>query len=362
MRGIEAVHFMEAMLKKNAVEDLTGVRARDVGLACGDLEPGPRNAITDVPGVLVGHKTLVRGSDIRTGVTAVVPLSGNVFRERPFAAVDVLNGFGKSFGLMYVTECGILESPILLTNTFSVPTCANALIRQCIKDNPETGREASTVNPLVLECNDGYLNDIQAISVTESDALDAISAAGTSFASGSVGAGTGMSCFGLKGGIGTASRRILDGYPTEYFLGTLVLANFGRRGDLRLPNGRRIAITDSPQTERGSIIVLVATNAPLEYRQLRRVSRRAGAGIAWCGSHFGHGSGDVFVAFSTANKAAVTASKEPQSIGILNEQALDNLFEACAEATQEAVLDALAAAEPMVGFAGHHRPSLRQVM
>src|SRR5215472_5815344 len=176
------------------------MRARDLGLACGSLPPGSRNSIADVPGVTVGHATLIEG-DARTGVTAAVPHDGNLFRDKVVAAAVVLNGFGKSTGLVQVNELGTLETPILLTNTFAVGTCANALIRRAIAADPEIGRQTSTVNPVVLECNDGYLNDIQAMAVTEAHAAGAIDAASDEVGVGAVGAGTGMSCFGLKGGI-----------------------------------------------------------------------------------------------------------------------------------------------------------------
>ena len=211
------------------------MRARDLGLACGSLPPGERNSIADVPGVTVGHATLIEG-DVRTGVTAVLPHDGDLFRDKPVAAAVVLNGFGKSVGLVQLNELGTLETPILLTNTFAASVCAAALIRRAISADPEIGRQTSTVNPVVLECNDGYLNDIQAMAVTEAHAEAAITAAAEAFAVGAVGAGTGMSCFGLKGGVGSASRRLrLDG--ATYHLGVLVLANFGRAGDLRLPLG-----------------------------------------------------------------------------------------------------------------------------
>jgi D-aminopeptidase len=258
-------------------------RARELGLACGSLPPGARNSIADIPGVTVGHCTLATG-DIRTGVTAIRAHAGDHFRLRPLAAEDVLNGFGKSVGLMQVDELGCLETPVLLTNTFGVGRCANALIRRAIAENPEIGRRTGTVNPVVLECNDGYLNDIQALAVREEHAEAALAACATDFASGAVGAGAGMSCFGLKGGIGTASRRLrLDG--AEWHLGALVLANFGRAGDLRLPDGRRVRPAGgragrADAAERGSCIVVLATDVPLEHRQLRRVARRAGAGLA----------------------------------------------------------------------------------
>src|SRR6185437_15313864 len=177
------------------------MRAREAGLTCGALPTGARNTIADVPGVIVGHATIIRDA-IRTGVTAIVPPGENPFADKALAAAEVLNGFGKSVGLVQVEELGTLETPVLLTNTFGVGTCANALIRRAIGRNREIGRQTGTVNPVVLECNDGYLNDIQAMAVTEGDAAAALDAAAPDFAVGAVGAGTGMSCFGLKGGIG----------------------------------------------------------------------------------------------------------------------------------------------------------------
>jgi D-aminopeptidase len=342
------------------------MRARDLGLAWGELPPGARNAITDVPGIRVGHRTRVEGAAIRTGVTAILPHGGNLFREKLPAAVHVVNGFGKSAGLMQVEELGEIETPILLTNTFGVPACAEAIIRHAIAREPRIGRETSTVNPVVMECNDGYLNDIQALAVTREDAEAAIAAAGEAMESGAVGAGTGMSCYGLKGGIGTASRRLsIDG--EAFHLGALVLANFGRPGDLRLPDGRRIdpradASLGAPP-ERGSVIVVLATDVPLEGRQLRRVAARAGAGIAWTGSFWGHGSGDIALAFGTAHRLP----HEPGAAFLpprraLAESRIDLLFRAAAEATAEAVMDALAAAGPMEGFAGHRRRALRDLL
>lgn len=337
------------------------MRARDLGLACGSLKPGRRNAITDVPGVRVGHATLF-DTAIRTGVTAVLPHAGDPFVDQPVAAAQVLNGFGKSIGLIQLNELGVLETPILLTNTLSVGTCGNALIRRAIAANPRIGREGPTVNPLVLECNDGYLNDIQAMVVTEAHAEAAIDAASEAFDSGAVGAGTGMSCFGLKGGIGTASRRLsLDG--AVYHLGVLVLANFGRAGDLRLPDGRRIAPpAAAPVPEAGSCIVLLATDIPLDHRQLGRVARRAGVGLAWCGAFWGNGSGDIAVASTTANRMPAQPEHAILAQSVLAEGKIDRLFQAAAEATQEAVLDALAAAETMEGRDGHRRLGLRTLL
>jgi D-aminopeptidase len=336
------------------------MRARDLGLGCGRLPTGTRNLITDVPGVLVGHCTLSEG-ELRTGVTAILPHGGNVFRDKPLAAADVLNGFGKSVGLMQVEELGQLETPILLTNTLSVGTCATALIRRAIAENPDIGRTTGTVNPVVCECNDGHLNDIQALAVTEAHAWVALDAAAAEFAVGAVGAGTGMSCFGFKGGIGSSSRVVaLDGI--EFHLGALVLANFGRAGDLRLPDGRRIETGSAAPPERGSVIVVVATDLPVDHRQLRRIIRRAGAGLAWAGSFWGNGSGDLAVGFTTANRIDHDGKADVVAMRMLNENRIDAAFLACAEATQEAVMDALAAAETTRGRAGHRRRGLREAL
>ncbi len=316
--------------------------------------------ITDVPGLRVGHHTLIDG-DLRTGITAILPHNGDIYRDRPIAASVVLNGFGKSVGLMQIDELGQLETPILLTNTFSVGTCANALIRRAVAANPGIGRRLPTVNPVVGECNDGYLNDIQAMALTEADALSAIAAADTSFASGAIGAGAGMSCFGFKGGIGTASRQItLDG--EDFHLGVLSLCNFGRAGDLRLPDGQRIGTPTTPTPERGSVIVVMATDIPLDHRQLQRVLRRFGVGLARIGSFWGHGSGDVAIGFTTANRTSHPAKTDLLPMRMLAEHRIDALFEAMADTTQESVIDALMHAETTIGRAGHTRPGLASAL
>jgi D-aminopeptidase len=335
-------------------------RARDAGFACGSLPAGALNSIADVPGVRVGHRTLING-DIRTGVTAIVPHGGNLYREKPIAAVHVLNGFGKSAGLVQVEELGTLETPILLTNTLSVGTCCTALVRHAIERNPDIGRETATVNPVVFECNDGYLNDIQALAVTEADARAALEGASSQFEVGSVGAGCGMSTFGFKGGIGTASRRLqLDGQ--SFHLGVLVLSNFGRSGDLRLPDGRIVAPirapTEEKAPEKGSIIIIAATDIPLSDRQIKRVIRRSGVGLARLGSFWGHGSGDIALGFTTANILPHDEKADLVDLRMLNENRMDILFEAMADITKEAVLDALVAAGSMTGRSDHHRPSL----
>ncbi|KQY13930.1 P1 family peptidase [Rhizobium sp. Root482] len=335
--------------------------ARDFGLTCGVLPQGRLNAITDIAGVQVGHVTL-RTGDINTGVTAILPHSGNLFRKKVVAASDVINGFGKSVGLVQVEELGTIETPILLTNTLSVPACTSRLIREAIAQNPDIGRSTSTVNALVCECNDGPLNDIQAMAITEDHAKAALLAARPGkVEQGSVGAGTGMTCFGFKGGIGSASRQLtLDG--SLYHAGALVLTNFGNAGDLVLPDGRRphpeggVARPETP--EKGSVIIILATDIPLESRQLKRMARRAAAGLARLGSFWGHGSGDISIAFTTANTIDHDQASDLVSQSLLNENRMDLLFRASAEATEEAVLNSLLSTAEFIGRGGELRHSL----
>jgi D-aminopeptidase len=331
--------------------------ARDFGLRIGRLPTGPLNAITDIAGVTIGHHTLLDGN-AATGVTAIVPHSGNLFSRKVRAGFEVINGFGKSVGLMQVAELGTVETPILLTNTFGVGCCADVLIRRAIADNPEIGRKTSTVNPLVFECNDGEINDIQALHVRAEHALAALGDAhGGAVQQGAVGAGTGMTAFGFKGGIGTASRAMQIG-GQDYLLGALVLANFGNVGDLVLPDGRRPDPRGIEQAEKGSVIVILATDLPLGDRQLRRVARRAGAGLARLGAFWGNGSGDIALCFTTADPVEHEPSTPFQPIRHLGEGRIDIPFRAAAEATQEAVLNALCAAAPAAGRSGRHFPSL----
>ncbi len=334
----------------------------------GGLPSGERDAITDVAGVTVGHCTLDQG-EVQTGVTVVRPHAGNLFLERVPAAAVVLNGFGKSVGLLQVEELGVLETQLALTNTFSVPAVAIAQIGQCIAANPECGRSLPTVNPLVFECNDGYLNDIQRMAVSGRHYLQAFEQAGVEVAQGSVGAGRGMSCFGLKGGIGTASRKVSIAGGGECVVGALVLANFGRLPQLILagdPVGARLAATSkrptAPEPEKGSIIMLIATDAPLDARQLRRLALRAGVGLARTGSVFGHGSGDIALAFSTAYTVPLQAERPMPAIGMLHDALLDPLFQAAADSTEQAIVHALFHATPVTGRDGHHRAALSDLL
>lgn len=329
----------------------------------GALAAGPRDAISDVPGVTVGHHTLADG-DVQTGVTVVRPHAGDPYRDKVPAAAVVLNGFGKSVGLVQVEELGVLETPIALTNTFSVPAVAAAQIRQCIAANPESGRGLPTVNPLVFECNDGFLSDIQRMAVTQQHYLLACAAAGVQVEQGAVGAGRGMSCFGLKGGIGTSSRRVAAG---GYTLGALVLANFGKLAQLTVaghPVGMRLAAAAPGEAgpEKGSIILLVATDAPLDARQLRRLALRAGAGLARTGSVFGHGSGDIALAFSTAYTVPHLVERPMPALAMLHDGLLDDLFQAAADSCEQAILNALWHARPVTGRDGHRREALGDLL
>lgn len=335
-------------------------RARDHGLICGSLTTGPLNAITDVAGVTVGHRTIREGG-VNTGFTAVLPHDGDLFREKVRAGVEIINGFGKSAGLMQLAELGQIETPILLGNTFSVATGIEALVGRALAANPQIGRSTGTVNSLVLECNDGFLSDIRARRLTLADAEAALDAAtGGPVEEGAVGAGTGMSAFGFKGGIGTASRLVeLDG--RSFTLGVLVQANFGNAGDLVLPDGRRpvpSAKRTAQPPERGSVIIILATDLPLESRQLTRVAQRCGAGLARLGAFWGNGSGDIAIAFSTANRVAHHEKADIVPLAALNENRIDLPFRAAAEATQEAVLNAMLAAPETVGRDGNRRASL----
>nr|WP_034299033.1 P1 family peptidase [Herbaspirillum sp. RV1423] len=334
----------------------------------GRLPAGAGDSIADVPGVTVGHCTLNYGA-IQTGVTVVRPHGRDLFREKVPAAAVTFNGFGKSIGLMQVEELGVLETPIALTNTFAVGAVATAQTRAAVQDNPGIGRDLPSINPLVFECNDGFLNDMQAFAVEERHYLHALQNASDQVAQGAVGAGRGMSCFELKGGIGSASRKVAIG-NAGYIVGTLVLANFGKMSDLVIdgePTGTTLkclqkGLEDVP--EKGSIIMLIATDAPLDARQLRRLAGRAGVGLARTGSVYGHGSGDIALAFSTAQTVLHLPDAElsAMSFSCLHDSLLDPLFYAVADSTEQAILNALFAAEAVKGRDGHQRRSLSDLL
>jgi D-aminopeptidase len=334
-------------------------RAREVGLRPGRLPPGRHNAITDLPGVRVGQVSLVQGDSVRTGVTALFTRAGDPFLEKTPAAPFVLNGFGKMAGLAQVAELGVVETPIVLTNTLSVPRGAEALIGWTL----DRHADVMSVNAVVGECNDGYLNDIRGRHVRVEHVLAALEAAADGpVAEGAVGAGVGMVCHGFKGGIGTASRRI-ELPDAAFVVGALVLANFGRREELRIdgvPVGQALTDGGPGAPDRGSVIVLVGTDAPLDGRQLGRVARRGGLGLARTGSTAGHGSGDFILAFSCAEPVPhrPAASVMTRQALAENGPAIDRVFAATVEAVEEAVLNALFRAETVVGRDGHRIEAL----
>jgi len=336
----------------------------------GLLDAGPLDAITDVAGVTVGHVTLADGP-VQTGVTVIHPHALDPYRNKVPAGAAVINGFGKSVGLVQLEELGQLETPIALTNTFSVPAVAQAQIRECVRANPETGRALPTVNPLVLECNDGFLNDIQRMAVGGDHYRAACDCAGAQVPQGAVGAGRGMSSFQLKGGIGTASRRAPVG-GARYTVGALVLANYGLLPNLvwgSAPIGASLSATLEAEAraaaagpEKGSIIMVLATDAPLDARQLGRLARRAAAGLARTGSVYGHGSGDIALAFSTAYTLPHLPGAAKPAVALVHETLLDGLFQAAADSVEQAIVHALWHAETVTGRQGHCRRALRDLL
>lgn len=332
----------------------------------GKLRAGKLNLITDVNGVTVGHCTLDQGA-VQTGVTVIKPHALDPYLHKVPAAATVINGFGKSIGLIQLEELGVFETPIALTNTFSVASVAQAQIKQAIAQNPEIGRTWPTINPLVFECNDGYLNDIQAMSITDKHYNVAYAQTDRYMQQGSVGAGRGMSCFNLKGGIGSASRLVTVNHQQHYCVGALVLANFGHLPMLTLAGhalGEHLAsrlrqLTSA--TEKGSIIMILATDAPLDYRQLKRLSLRAGIGLSRTGSFWGHGSGDIALAFSTAYTIPHDPNQPMPATAFIHETLLDPFFQAAAESIEQAIIHALYHAQGVQGRDNHQRYSLSEL-
>jgi len=328
-------------------------KMRDYGISIGTLETGEMNSISDVKGVTVGHCTLNNG-DMKTGVTAILPHQGNVFKEKVLGASYVINGFGKTMGTIQIDELGTIETPIILTSTLSVGVCSNALIQYMLNENPEIGRTTGTVNPLVCECNDMLLNDIRAGYIKEKHVFQAIKNATQFFEEGSVGAGTGMVCFGLKGGIGSSSRLIKMNDAT-YTIGVLVLSNFGQMKDFRL-NGKLIGhelcqfVPTSPSKEdKGSIIIIVATDLPVTERQLKRIIKRSTIGLSRTGSYFGNGSGDIIIGFTTENKQPHFPTGSLQTLKTIHESEIDHAFIAVADATEEAIINSMLLSKTTTG-------------
>ncbi|MFZ2054226.1 MAG: P1 family peptidase [Candidatus Aminicenantales bacterium] len=333
-------------------------RLREFGIKTGALPPGPLNAITDVAGVKVGQVTLIEGPNIRTGVTAVLPHGGNIFQEKVPAAVYVANGFGKLTGTTQVEELGTLETPVVLTNTLSVPTAADALIDYILA--LPGNEEVRSVNPVVGETNDGWLNDIRGRHVKKEHVLEAIRrAAGGPVEEGNVGAGTGTMCYGFKGGIGTSSRRLPE-TRGGYTVGVLVQSNFGGIFQIKGVIVRDLVNASAPgrkpeRDEEGSCMIIVATDAPLDAHNLKRLAKRALLGIARTGGYYSSGSGDYAIAFSTAPAVRVPyqPSGPTQTATLLRNEQMSPLFLAAAEAAEEAILNSLFKAERMEGRDGH---------
>ncbi len=351
----------------NAISQEHRPRAREIGLRVGILAPGRLNAITDVPGVRVGQATLIRGDTIRTGVTAILPHSGNLFRDKVPAAIHVGNGFGKLMGSTQVSELGEIETPILLTSTLNVPRVADALIEYMLA--LPGNEDVRSINPVVAETNDGLLNDIRSRPVGREEVFQAIRRAGQGpVEEGSVGAGTGTVAFGFKGGIGTSSRVLLESRG-GYTIGVLVQTNFG--GVLTIngaPVGRSLhrflmqedvdqkPAGGSAESDRGdgSIIIVVATDAPVDARNLRRLAARAMLGLGRTGSPSTNGSGDYVIAFSTAQELRIRSvqSSSRAALRILSNEEMTPLFQAVVEATEEAIYNSLFRATTIRGMGG----------
>jgi D-aminopeptidase len=339
-------------------------RLRDLGIVVGALPPGPLNAITDVKGVRVGHVTLRRGDGplrpgqgpVRTGVTAILPHGGDLWREKVPAATWVLNGTGEMTGSIWINTQGALEVPILLTNTMNVGRVMEGVVASMLKRYPDIGIGDDVVAPTVAECDDSTLNDARGLHVSVADTVRAIEEAREGpVAEGAVGAGTGMIAYQFKGGIGTASR-VLPQDRGGWTVGVLVNANSGRRRDLMVagvPVGREITDLMPVHAADGSIIIVVATDAPLDHLKLQRLAARGGVGLARTGTFVNHGSGDIVLAFSTGNRVPHYPKERTYTMTVVADAHLDPLFSAAAEATEEAILNALTMAETTVGRDGN---------
>src|SRR5215470_16798206 len=357
----------------HAQESIKSERARDLGVPF-DGTTGKLNAITDVAGVEVGHTTLISGEGklqvgqgpVRTGVTAVLPRGGSSMNDAVFAGWFSQNGNGEMTGTTWVEESGFLEGPVMITNTHSVGVVRDAVIQWRVAHGQPDATGYWWSLPVVAETWDGWLNDINGFHVKPEHAIHAIDSAQSGpVAEGNVGGGTGMICSGYKGGIGTSSRKLAE-KDGGYTIGVLVQCNFGSRQNLRIagiPVGREISSEDphasqpSEISERGSIIIVVATDAPLISTQLKRLAHRATLGLGRLGSISGNGSGDIFIAFSTAN-SVVAASKNVADVKMLPNDSLDPVFAATVQATEEAIVNAMVAAESMTGIDGHHVTAL----
>lgn len=368
-------------------------RIRDYGFSIGTIPTGKRNSITDVPGVTVGHCTIDTDQH-KTGVTVILPCQDNIFSSKMIASAYVLNGFGKTAGTLQISELGMLESPIALTNTLNVGLVHDALVSYTVERCQKENHPIFSFNPVVGECNDCHLNDIKERVVTASHVFAAINSASEDFEQGDVGAGKGTICCGFKGGIGSSSRQVVIGGKT-YHIGVLVQSNFGKMEDLLIDgmkagetikrmmeaestaNAEKTSNKISPESpvpfsvssdligqtliqekDEGSIMSIIATDIPLSSRQLHRVLKRAVMGLGRTGSHIGHGSGDVMIGFSTANRISDKTEEPFSDMKILHESFMDIPFRAVVEAEEEAILNSMAAADTVTGYNGETRYSL----
>ncbi len=345
---------------RNVKNNPAAKRLRDLGVQIGSFEPGPFNAITDIAGVRVGHVTLEHGEGklvvgegpVRTGVTAIIPAEGDLWNQKLAAGSFILNGTGEAAGLMWVQESGILENPILFTNTLSVSAAHIGLLEWMLERYPALGITDDTPTPMVLECDDSTLNDSRGMHVKPAHVKEALAIAASGLvAEGAVGAGTGMMTYDFKGGIGTSSRCVRD-----YKVGVIVNSNHGRRHNLRIKGhmvGEIISDLMPTRGQEGSITVVIATDAPCDARQLSRMAKRAMLGLARTGGIAYHGSGDIAVAFSTANRIPHYPERAEYTTRAISDFWMNDLFEAAADATEEAVLNAMLAAKTVVGRDGN---------
>ncbi len=343
-------------------------RARDLGIVIGTLPTGRHNAITDVAGVRVGHVTLIEGEGplvpgqgpVRTGVTAILPHPGDLFLEKVAGCVHVINGFGEVTNAHQVDELGVIEGPIMITNTFNVPLVEDAVIQWAMARSPEMGVTTWGISPIVAECSDMFLNDIRGRHVRAEHLFQAIETASDGpVAEGAVGAGTGMSCYGFKGGVGTASR-VIPGELGGYTVGVLMVTNFGYREMLTIdgvPVGRELKGWPGEPPQGGSCVIVVATDAPMDARMLRRLAVRVTHGLARTGCVSTTTSGDFVIAFSTTNRVPHAPHGLTRTVELIAEtpRQINALFQAVVEATEESVLNSLFRAQTVVGRDGNTR-------
>jgi D-aminopeptidase len=337
-------------------KDNSRCRLRDLGIKIGTLETGSLNAITDIQGVKIGHKTIIKNSGqkaVRTGVTVIFPHEGNIYEKNLFAAFYNLNGWGEMTGIPSLEKNGRLKTPVFLTGTYNVGIVYSAALKYLSTLNPQMGKTAPIASPVIAECFDDFLSDTKSRQISEEDVFEAISQAkGVQVEEGAVGGGTGMTSFGFKGGIGTSSRKV----PGDFCVGVLVMANTGSRDHLRLdgvPVGKEIRGHEFQTEKTKSIILVAATDAPLLPYQLHKIAKRVGLGLAQTGSYSHTESGDLILAFSTGNKILRNDPRLFASIRAVDDFAISSIYQATAEATQEAIWNALTSAQTTTGRDGN---------